>query len=89
MRNGVADRVRITDDPPAADILVANILANALDELAPRFAALVHVHGRIALSGILPPQSAQLTARYACAFRMQPPREEQGWVLLAGRRLAR
>lgn len=89
LRNGVADRVFITDDPPAADILVANILANALDELAPRFAALVHVDGRIALSGILPPQSAQLTARYASSFRMQPPREDQGWVLLAGKRLAR
>lgn len=87
-RNGVADRVRITDDPPAADVLVANILANALDDLAPRFAALVHARGQIALSGILPRQAAQLTARYAPAFRMHDPREDQGWVLLAGERLA-
>lgn len=86
-RNGVANRVLITDDPPAAQILVANILANTLDALAPRFAALVVPGGHIALSGILPAQATHLNARYAADFHMQPAREDGGWVLLAGRRL--
>lgn len=85
-RNGVADRVLITGDPPPVEILVANILANTLDELAPRLAALVVPGGRIALSGILPAQAARLRARYAADFHMQPPCEDADWVLLAGRR---
>jgi ribosomal protein L11 methyltransferase len=68
------------------EILVANILANTLDELAPRLAALVVPGGRIALSGILPAQAARLAACYAADFHMQPPCEDADWVLLAGRR---
>jgi ribosomal protein L11 methyltransferase len=85
-RNGLAHRVAITEDPPMADVLVANILANALDALAPRFAALVRPGGRIALSGILPGQADALAARYGAAFDVEPARESGGWVLLSGRR---
>ena len=84
--NGVGARLRIAADPPPADLLVANILANALHALAPRFAALVRPGGSIALSGILPEQAPALAARYAGDFDMHPPRERDGWVLLAGTR---
>lgn len=87
-RNGLASRVTITEDPPQSDVVVANILANPLHQLAPRFAALVRPHGLIALSGILPAQAAALHARYSNAFRMQSPHERDGWMLLAGQRLA-
>jgi ribosomal protein L11 methyltransferase len=86
-RNGLASRVRITDHPPPCDVLVSNILANALLDLAPRFARLVRPGGELALSGILPQQSQALSARYGRHFRLDAPREHEGWVLLGGRRL--
>jgi len=88
-RNGVAARLRVTAEPPPADLLVSNILANALDALAPRFAALVRPGGQIALSGLLPAQAPALAGRYHAAFAMDAPREHDGWVLLTGTRRAR
>jgi ribosomal protein L11 methyltransferase len=86
-RNGVAARIRLAPRPPPAEVLVANILANALDALAPRFAALVRPGGALGLSGILPPQAPVLASRYADAFRVDAPRERDGWVLLTATRL--
>ena len=85
--NEVADRVRLTAQPPAgAHVLVANILANALHELAPLFAQLTEAGGLIGLSGVLPEQAQALSERYSSAFRMDPATESDGWILLTGRR---
>ena len=85
--NGVAERVQITAQPPGgAHVLVANILANALHELAPLFAQLTIAGGSIGLSGILPAQAQALSERYSDAFEMDPARELDGWILLTGRR---
>ena len=86
-RNAVSSAVQITDTPPECDVLVANILANALTGLAPRFGALVRPGGLIGLSGILPAQAPDLGRCYAGAFSLDTPREEDGWVLLTGRRV--
>ena len=57
-RNGVADRLAHhaatrSSTPASADVLLANILAGPLVELAPRFAQRVRPGGRLALSGLL------------------------------------
>jgi ribosomal protein L11 methyltransferase len=89
-QNGVADRLltSLPDAAPAdpADLVLANILAGPLIELAPRLATLVHPRGLIALSGILREQATRVTEAYAPWFDLEPPREEEDWVLLSGRR---
>ncbi len=68
-----------------SDIVVANILANPLIVLAPLISA--QSAGRIALSGILEPQSVEVAAAYAGQFCMEVTDREEGWVLLTGTRL--
>jgi ribosomal protein L11 methyltransferase len=68
-----------------ADIVVANILARPLAELAPRLTALVGPGGRIALSGLLAGQRDMVWPHYAPAFELTA-REREGWLLIAGRR---
>lgn len=85
--NGVAAQVQVTAQPPTgAHVLVANILANALHELAPLFVELTRPGAVIGLSGILPEQAQALCERYSNAFEMDPPSELDGWILLTGRR---
>lgn len=67
-----------------ADMLLANILAGPLLELAPRLAALVNSNGRIVLSGILPEQAAEISSAYAPWFEMQSAVEHDGWIRLEG-----
>jgi len=64
------------------DILLANILAGPLIELAPRFSALVRPQGRLALSGILAEQAEKVQAAYAPWFDFDPVRRREEWVLL-------
>jgi ribosomal protein L11 methyltransferase len=87
-RNKAAVRVFAPEalPPGSYDVLVANILANPLLELAPAFAARVHRAGQLALSGILASQAQPLVEAYAPAFRLEAVRKEKGWVLLAGAR---
>ena len=89
-RNGVIARLDITGDPeldPAsADLLLANILAGPLVELAPRFARAVRPDGQLALSGLLAEQAATVTAAYRPWFDIGTTATREGWALLAGRR---
>jgi ribosomal protein L11 methyltransferase len=90
--NGVADRIQIAEADAlpdrCCDVLLANILAGPLDELAPRFATLLRSEGRIVLSGILSQQSPGLTARYQEWFTMAAAMEREEWVRLTGVRRA-
>jgi ribosomal protein L11 methyltransferase len=72
----------------AFDVVVANILANPLILLAPVLAARVRPGGRIALSGILESQAADVIAAYTPWFTLRAWRASEGWVLLAGERTA-
>jgi ribosomal protein L11 methyltransferase len=87
-RNAVLGRVRITDDRnvggPAADVLLANILAAPLIELAPLLAGRVRPHGRIALSGLLVEQAAAVAAAYQPWFDIVMAGARDGWGLLTG-----
>lgn len=67
-----------------AELLIANILANPLQELAPRLAALVVPQGRIVLSGILREQADELVQLYTQWFEMAPVAHKQDWVRLEG-----
>jgi ribosomal protein L11 methyltransferase len=71
-----------------SDILLANILAEPLHELADHFAALVKPGGSIVLSGILTEQAGPLSESYGRWFAMSRPEIREGWVLLHGTRKA-
>lgn len=66
------------------DVLLANILADPLLELAPRFAGLVRPGGRLALSGITEDQVNRLLQAYNHWFSFEVPVVREGWVLLTG-----
>ena len=72
-------------DAPA-DVLVANILAGPLGELAPRFAASLKPLGSFALSGILEEQQHQLLDHYREWFDALVVTTRDGWVRIAGKR---
>ena len=70
------------------DILLANILAGPLIELAPLFAELVRPGGAIVLSGILNTQADAVMQRYQPWFDMSPAIERDEWMRLSGVRKA-
>ena len=90
-RNGVAAQL-LLHAPAAlpaqpADVLVANILAGPLAELAPAFAARLKPGAPFALSGILAGQESELLARYAeCGFVELTVSVREDWVRIDGRR---
>ena len=89
-RNGVESRVQAREPgslPAAgADVLVANILAGVLVELAEVLASAVRPGGRLALSGILRHQVPEVEACYNPCFIMDEPEYQGDWALLAGTR---
>ena len=91
-RNGVtaALDLRAPDEfsEEPADVLVANILAGPLDELAPLFARCVKPLGEIALSGILRGQEPLLLKRYAEWFDSIAVEGREDWIRIGGRRRA-
>lgn len=66
------------------DIVVANILSSALSVLAPALAKSCKPNGKIALSGILKEQAADVSAIYSEWFTMDQPQYMDAWVLLTG-----
>jgi len=89
-RNGVGDALPVflpPDEPVATyPVVVANILASALDALAGTLAARVEPGGRVALSGILDGQQEALLQRYRGWFDDLQVQVEGDWVRIDGRR---
>ncbi|KLI99433.1 50S ribosomal protein L11 methyltransferase [Luteimonas sp. FCS-9] len=87
-RNGVdaALTVFLPGDAPQGDypVVVANILASALDALAETLAERVAPGGRIALSGILDGQEEALLRRYRPWFEQLAVAREGDWVRIDG-----
>jgi len=87
-KNSVAKKIltalpeQFTTTP--ADCLLANILANPLRELAPRFASLCKPSGRLVLSGILSEQASAVEAAYQAWFNQLQIKERDGWVCIHG-----
>ncbi len=66
------------------DILVANILANPLIQLASTLAALVKPTGLITLSGILENQANDVITAYDPWFTIHHVTQKEGWVRIDG-----
>lgn len=84
-RNGIeASRYEVKLPPYEgdikADIVVANILAGPLAELAPVITALVKPNGQLALSGILANQAHNVIDAYREAFHIDSVTEKEEWV---------
>ncbi len=92
-RNGIPDQQLQLCHPDAlrgaepADLLMANILAGPLAQLAPRISTLVKPGGILVLSGILEPQAQQLMAAYP-GFEFGQTQHQEGWVMLQAHRRA-
>lgn len=89
-RNGVHIAAYLPEDEPVATypVVVANILASALDALAELLAARVAAGGRIALSGILHGQEGELLERYAAWFDQLEAVQDGDWMRITGVRRA-
>ena len=87
-RNGMGRRVEAllpeALDARPVDLVIANILANPLIELAESLAGRVTLEGHIVLTGILAEQAADVMAAYRPWFEFREPVEREGWVLLEG-----
>jgi ribosomal protein L11 methyltransferase len=88
-RNGVGDRLTAgMPDSLAADarfpVMVANILSGPLARLAPTLRQHAAPGARLALSGILEDQAAEVIAAYAPWARLECSAVADGWVLLTG-----
>ncbi|MCQ6261117.1 50S ribosomal protein L11 methyltransferase [Alcanivorax sp. MM125-6] len=87
--NGVADGLTLCqpNDMPAGfqcDLLVANILAGPLIELADTLAGYCRTGAPMALSGILADQAQAVRDAYAPWFDLGPTRQRGDWVRIDG-----
>jgi ribosomal protein L11 methyltransferase len=89
-RNGVSGRIECCGpgdyDPPAADVLMANILAAPLIELAPVLLGSLGPGGVLALSGILEEQADDVVIAYRPGLSGIRMESMQGWIRLSGRK---
>ncbi|MFZ4833304.1 50S ribosomal protein L11 methyltransferase [Rouxiella sp. Mn2063] len=88
-RNGVSERLSLylPQDQPAnlsADVVVANILAGPLRELAPLISILPVAGGHLGLSGILASQAESVAQAYSDLFELDPVAEKEEWCRITG-----
>lgn len=85
--NGVAAQLVLESAPQgAADLVLANILAGPLCELAPTLLAAMHEHATLVLAGLLEEQADEVIAAYAPALQLSRWGTREGWTCLAGSR---
>lgn len=92
-QNGVGERMRALEHdaslvPFGADLVLANILARPLVELAPLLRSSLKPGGRIVLAGLLDRQAEEVRAAYAADFEFEPDVSREGWTRIAARRRA-
>jgi len=68
------------------DMVLANILAGPLTELAPQLAAYCRAGGDIVLSGILQTQSEDIIAAYSPWFNLDPIAVKDDWIRVTGQK---
>ena len=84
----LGDRLSVTDTLPAVgcyDLVVANILANPLVDLAGRLNALLKTEGLVILSGILEAKLDTVLAAYP-ELKFAPANRREGWICVEGTR---
>lgn len=70
-----------------ADVMLANILAGPLAELAPSLSALTKLGGKLCLSGILFNQAETVMAAYTQWFKFDEPKQKEEWVCLTATKI--
>ncbi|EGQ8042663.1 50S ribosomal protein L11 methyltransferase [Vibrio alginolyticus] len=90
-RNGVADKLEVylpQNQPEGlvADVVVANILAGPLRELAPIIKGLVKPNGDLAMSGVLDTQAEDVANYYRDELHIDPIVEQSEWCRISGRK---
>ncbi len=70
------------------DIVLANILARPLVELAPMLAARLRVGGCIVLAGLLDRQADEVRAAYAPWFEFEADGLREGWTRISGKKIS-
>ncbi|MCW8956764.1 MAG: 50S ribosomal protein L11 methyltransferase [Gammaproteobacteria bacterium] len=86
--NQVADQLSVFQPEQLTDktydVVMANILAGPLVELAPALAAYTKPGGRIVLSGILQTQADAIMNAYRQWFELEQPVFDEDWVRISG-----
>ncbi|CAE6919676.1 Methylates ribosomal protein L11 [Vibrio sp. B1FLJ16] len=90
-RNGVTDQLEVylpQNQPEGliADVVVANILAGPLRELAPVIKGLVKPNGDLAMSGVLDTQAEDVANYYRDELHIDPITEQNEWCRISGRK---
>jgi len=67
------------------DVVIANILANPLQVLAPALIARLNSGGQLVLSGILERQADEVIASYQNSLQLSIWGSHEGWVCLSGK----
>lgn len=88
-RNGVTEHLKLylpASQPEniQADVLVANILAGPLRELAPIIKDMVKPGGKFAISGIIKTQCEEISEIYSTWFDLDEPVFREDWVRISG-----
>ena len=90
-KNHVQKEIEITDNNKTIEknfnIIVANILAKPLIELAPYFYKKLNKEGAICLSGILEGQINIIKDAYLRYFNLSEMKIKDGWVMMSGIKL--
>ena len=90
-KNHVQQEIEITDNNKTIEknfnIIVANILAKPLIELAPYFYKKLNKEGVICLSGILEGQINIIKDAYLKYFNLSEIKIKDGWVMMSGIKL--
>ncbi len=88
--NNVANRINdyAVEDLPAGqyDVVLANILAGPLQELAPQLAERCKAGGNIVLSGILETQAEKIIQAYSPWFELDPIALKDEWIRVSGQK---
>ncbi|RUO76608.1 50S ribosomal protein L11 methyltransferase [Idiomarina tyrosinivorans] len=91
-RNGVADQFEVylpSQQPTmAADVVVANVLAGPLRELAETILGYVGQHGDLVMSGILERQIDSVKAAYQPTIAFAEDQLLDSWAMLHGKRVS-
>ncbi|MFT3742460.1 MAG: 50S ribosomal protein L11 methyltransferase [Gammaproteobacteria bacterium] len=90
-RNGISTQQLTTFLPETlpslkSELIIANILANPLIQLAPRLLKLLAPQGKIVLSGLLSTQADSVMAAYQPSIQFTQTKIQEDWVLLQGTR---
>ncbi|MGH8441729.1 MAG: 50S ribosomal protein L11 methyltransferase [Nevskiaceae bacterium] len=90
LTNGLGDRLQAVAAADFAgrpfDVVLANILARPLIELAPRLCAALAPGGDIVLAGVLDAQAADVAAAFAPWCDWRAPARHEGWTRLHGQK---